>query len=145
MYESIIHMAGDKFQIQAQNHVHFITCTIIHWIDLFSRDNYRCILIESLKYCIKHKGLHIHAWVIMSNHIHLICYAEPPFQLSDVIRDFKSFTSKRFIAAIQDIPESRRKWLLNSFAFEAKRSRRKSASRPVWNWEKVFRPKAVFV
>lgn len=34
---------------------------------------------------------------------------------SDIIRDFKKFTSKKIIRAIIEEPESRREWLLDSF------------------------------
>ena len=47
------------------------------------------IVIDSLRYCQKNKGLNIYAWVIMSNHIHLILRSETN-NLSDIIRDFKN-------------------------------------------------------
>lgn len=51
----------------------------------------------------------------MSNHIHLLCKATKGFVLSDVIRDFKKFTSKRIIKTIIDDSESRREWMLDYF------------------------------
>jgi len=60
----------------------------------------------------------------MSNHIHLIVRAKEGFVLSHILRDFKKFTSKAIIAKILEIGESRREWLLNKFAFEAKRTAR---------------------
>ncbi len=39
-----------------------------------------------------------------------------PFELKDVIRDFKKFTSKKILSQIQNEPESRREWMLNSSA-----------------------------
>jgi hypothetical protein len=41
-----------------------------------------------------------------------------------VLRDLKKFTSKQIIKAIEEIPESRSKWLLDKFGFEARRTRR---------------------
>jgi REP element-mobilizing transposase RayT len=41
-------------------------------IDIFSRKEYRDIIVDSLNYCIQEKGLVVYGWVIMSNHIHLI-------------------------------------------------------------------------
>lgn len=70
------------------------------------------ILFENLRYCQKHKGLKIYAWVIMSNHCHLILRVEG-FKLSDVIRDFKKHTAKKIVEAIEkNEKESRKKWLL---------------------------------
>lgn len=84
-----------------QNALHFLTFTVVGWVDVFSRDKYREIIIDSLIYCQKEKGLIINAYVIMSNHVHLICYTKEPFQLSDFIRDFKKFTSKSILESIQ--------------------------------------------
>ena len=81
------------------------------WVDVFSRKEYADILEESLKYCQKEKGLKIHVWCIMSNHVHLI--ATEPNKLPDVLRDLKKFTSTSIIKAILDNPkESRKNWML---------------------------------
>ncbi len=45
---------------------------VVYWIDVFTRQRYRDILIDSLRYCQKEKGLEVFAYVVMSNHIHLI-------------------------------------------------------------------------
>lgn len=66
---------------------------------VFSRAVYTEILLESLIYCVKEKGLEIYAWVIMSNHCHLIISAKNK-NLSDIIKDFKKFTSKQIYNAI---------------------------------------------
>jgi REP element-mobilizing transposase RayT len=95
---------------------HFITCTVVNWIDVFSREHYKEIVIESLKYCIDSKGLTLHAWVIMSNHLHLIVSAKEGDKLADIIRDFKKYTSKQIIKAIEENQkESRREWMIWMF------------------------------
>jgi putative transposase len=95
---------------------HFITSSVVKWIDVFSREAYTEIVAESLKFCIEKKGLQLHEWVIMSNHIHLIASADEEKQLADVMRDMKKFTSQRIIAAIEaNLQESRRDWLLWMF------------------------------
>jgi REP element-mobilizing transposase RayT len=63
---------GDSYQIKDQEGCHFITCQVVGWADVFSRKAYRDIIIESLDYCIKNKGLIVYGFVIMTNHIHLI-------------------------------------------------------------------------
>jgi REP element-mobilizing transposase RayT len=113
-------MGGHR--ISNQQGSHFLTFTTVDWIDIFTRRRYRDILIDSLKYCQKHKGLIVNAYVIMSNHVHLIAKTEPPHSLSDFIRDFKKFTSTTIVKAIKTEPESRRKWLLDIMAKHAKRS-----------------------
>jgi len=49
-------------------------------------------------YCQKEKGLIIYAWCLMSNHLQLICQnADEEKSLTDIIRDFKTFTSNQII------------------------------------------------
>ena len=63
------------------------------------------------------------AYVIMSNHLHLIVRAKQGFKLSEILRDFKKFTSKAIVKRIIELHDSRIEWLLNKFAFEARRTR----------------------
>ncbi|MCZ2471903.1 transposase [Aquirufa ecclesiirivi] len=100
------------YSIQDPQGQYFITCTVHQWVDIFTRKLYVDILLESLRYCQQKKGLKIHAWVVMSNHIHLIVSSESE-NLSNIIRDFKKFTSKQIFKAIKSNPEeSRKNWLL---------------------------------
>ncbi|MEQ8576816.1 transposase [Fulvivirga sp.] len=117
-------MSGDRYKIQDQHACYFITMTVVHWIDVFSRRDYKDVIVESLNYCIAHKGLNLYAWVIMSNHIHIVGKVETELGMSGFLRDFKKFTSKKIMELIQEIPESRRDWLLDKFSFEARRTGR---------------------
>ncbi|MFL0163404.1 REP-associated tyrosine transposase [Aquirufa salirivi] len=100
------------YSIQEPQGQYFITCTVHQWVDVFTRKLYVDIILDSLRYCQQKKGLKIHAWVIMSNHIHLIVRSEAE-NLSNIIRDFKKFTSKQIFEAIKSNPEeSRKNWLL---------------------------------
>lgn len=97
--------------------IYFLTMTVVGWIDVFTRPIYKEIVIDSIKYCQKEKGLVVHAWVIMSNHIHLIASAEDGFHLSNILRDFKKFTSKKIVEQVKTSEESRRSWILRQFEF----------------------------
>jgi REP element-mobilizing transposase RayT len=106
-------MSEYGYKITDQNAIHFITFSVIQWVDALSRPQYKDIIVESLIYCQKEKGLNIHAWVIMSNHVHLICSAKEPFLLSDILRDFKKYTSAQLLKTIEDnTQESRKSWML---------------------------------
>lgn len=112
-----------KYKVRDQTDPTFITITVVDWVDVFIRLEYYRILAASLNYCIQNKGLRVHAYVYMTNHIHLIITSEDQ-ALQDIIRDFKKFTSKRLIEAIMEYTESRRVWLLKKFSFAAKRTKR---------------------
>jgi len=100
------------YQVHDQEGVYFITCTVHQWVDVFSRSTYIDILLKSLRFCQQEKGLLIYAWVVMSNHCHLIIGSKK-HKLSDIIRDFKKFTAKEIVEAIENNPqESRKSWLL---------------------------------
>ena len=96
--------------------IYFISFATVGWIDVFTRREYKDILIDSLAYCQKNKGLRLFSYVIMSNHLHLIGKAQDGFELSWIIRDFKKFTSKQIIKAIEENQkESRKEWMLSIF------------------------------
>ena len=105
-------MPAHKFH---DGYLHFVTATVVDWIDVFTRPAYAHTLIDSLSFCQQEKGLEIYAYVIMPSHIHMIIGASPGHKLSDIMRDFKQFTSRKIIRQIHEIPESRRTWLLDHF------------------------------
>src|ERR1700722_16049637 len=88
--------------------IHFLTLTVVDWVDVFTRANHKMTIVDSLKHCQKEKGLEIYAWVLMSNHLHMIASAanEKENTLSDILRDFKKFTSKKIIENIKEETES---------------------------------------
>jgi len=105
-----------KYKIRNQQGIYFVTFTIIRWIDVFIRRQYRDIMIDSLIFCQKNKGLMLYAYCIMSNHIHLIIGTSGKYKLEFIIRDIKKYTAFRIIKTIQNNPsESRREWLLKLF------------------------------
>jgi REP element-mobilizing transposase RayT len=96
--------------------LYFVSFAVVFWLDVFTRNDYKDILIASLKYCQKEKGMQIVAWCIMTNHMHLIFRTTGSFQPQLVLGDFKRFTSKKIVKAIKEHPkESRREYLLDHF------------------------------
>lgn len=114
---------GVKHTIK-KNTSYYLTLTIVGWIDVFTRENHKNAIIESLRYCIKTKGLNVYAYCLMTNHLHLIVNCNEPNNLSDVIRDFKRHTVKAIISQITNEPESRREWMLQLFKDEADKTKR---------------------
>lgn len=112
-------MQENGCKINDQTKAHFITATVVDWVDVFSGKAYRNIVIASLSFCIKNKGMILYGYVIMSNHIHLIVQSNEG-KLSDLIRDFKKFTAKSILETIENEPESRRDWMLKRFEFACK-------------------------
>lgn len=107
------------YKIGKDDGAYFITLQIVGWVDIFTRKIYRDIVIECIKYCQTKKGLNLFAYVIMSNHIHMLAQSEQD-NLSGFIRDFKHYTSQRFLEVLFDGHESRRDWMEIVFAYHGK-------------------------
>ena len=106
---------SEKYKIWDQKKAYFLTMSVVGWIDVFTRKNHKLAIISSLKYCQKEKGLAIFGYCLMPSHLHLIARAENNFSLSDILRDFKKFTSKAILTQIQTENESRRDWMMEYF------------------------------
>ena len=91
------------------NGIYYLTTTVVEWVDVFTRPVYRDIIVEALKYCQKEKGLVLYSWCLMSNHLHWIASAADGFNLSDIIRDFKKYTSKKIVSEIESNQQESRK------------------------------------
>ena len=108
------------FVVFPHDTIFFVTITVIDWVDVFTREEYKRIIADSLDFCRRKKGLCLYAWVLMSNHIHLIVsHDESNDKLAATIGDLKKFTAKNVINAIIENPqESRKEWLLKHFEEE---------------------------
>ena len=113
---------------------HFITCTIVGWLPVFTRTSYLDLVTASLTFCREQKGLHLHAYVILDNHLHLMVSAD---NLSQVIRDFKRHTAGEILALAR---QENKLWLLQQFEFL--KSLHKSNSRHQV-WQEGFHPQAI--
>ncbi len=58
-------MSGDRYFIRDQNAIYFLTPTVVEWLDVFTRNNHRRVIVDSLNYCIINKGLNVHAWCLI--------------------------------------------------------------------------------
>lgn len=124
--------------------LYFVTATVVDWIDIFTRPVYKHIVLESLQYCQQKKGLSIYDWVLMTNHLHLIVSVKGEVPLSDILRDFKKFTSKKIIETLQqDQQESRKRWMLSPFEYAGQNDRKIKRYR-FWqegvNCQEIFLP-----
>ncbi len=134
--------------------LYFVSFAVVGWLDVFTRNDYKDILVESLQYCQKNKGMEIHAWCIMTNHVHLIFRSINDQNPELLLGDFKRFTSNKIITAIQENPrESRKEFLLEFFKKEADKSSNvkhyqfwRHDSKPIELWSnKVIQQKIAYI
>jgi REP element-mobilizing transposase RayT len=115
--------------------VYFITFAVQGWVDVFTRNEYKNMIVDNLAYCQNNKGLELFAWCLMTNHLHLIARAEEGTTLSIILRDFKKYTSKAILQAIvNNDRESRREWLLTQFKTEKGNRFWRGDNRPIELW-----------
>jgi len=98
-----------KYKFSDSQATYFITATVVYWIDVFTRNEYKDILLDSILHCQQHQGLHVHAWVLMPNHLHMIYSVADGKNPALVLKNIKSFTALKIIDAIINNPQESRK------------------------------------
>ena len=101
-----------KYKFQNPTAVYFVSFATVYWLDIFTRQAYLTILEQAVEHCRKEKGMEVFAYCFMPSHVHFVFRSdnEDP---SGLLRDFKGFTAKKIIKAIEENPqESRKEWLL---------------------------------
>ncbi|MEO7923099.1 MAG: transposase [Chitinophagaceae bacterium] len=73
----------------------FFTASIKGWYKLLQGDNYKVIIIKSLRFLVQDNRIKLYAFVIMADHIHLIWQMKPPIHPQDLQRDFLKYTAQR--------------------------------------------------
>ncbi len=105
-----------KYKFMDNDGIYFVSFATVSWVDVFTRPLYNEVFMDSVRYCQQNKGLSLHAWCLMSNHVHLVFSRSGQYSHSDILRDLKKFTSKKLIEAIEGNPsESRKEWMMNIF------------------------------
>jgi len=87
--------------------VYFVSFAVIEWLDVFTRNDYKDIVVDSLRYCQQEKGMEIFAWprgLGVTNHVHLIFRSSGKQKPELLLGDLKRFTSKAIVKAIIDNP-----------------------------------------
>lgn len=116
---------------------YFLTFTVVGWIDVFTRREYVDIIFQNLEFCRSNKGLEIFHYALMPSHLHLIARRKQGL-LSEVVRDYKSYTAKQLLKAIAENPrESRKEWMLAMFREHARTSAQNSE---LMFWQKTSHP-----
>ncbi len=119
---------------------YFITCTVVDWISVFTVDSYCRIVLNSLAYVRANKKTQLNAYVLMPTHLHAVLWPEKGVSLSDILRDFKRFTSR----AISREAERRGDcYLLQAFA-EARQQGRAQVVSQYQVWQEGSHPEAIY-
>jgi putative transposase len=90
-------MARSRYQVLGTT-PHFVTCSVVEWIPLFSQPELVAIVLDALRFLQQEQRLTLHSYVVMENHLHLVASAA---DLSKEMGNFKSFTARSMIDYLQ--------------------------------------------
>ena len=91
-------MCRARYKIVEVKQPHFITCTVLHWLPVFTRPNSVQIIIDCLNHLKNSDGLKLYGFVILENHLHLIISSD---DLPRTIHKFKSYTAKSILQLLK--------------------------------------------
>ena len=90
-------MGRSRYVIIAPDQPHFLTCTVVEWLPVFTRPEAVKILLDSWSYLREHQQFRLYGYVILENHLHLVAQAP---RLDKCMASFKSFTAVKLIALL---------------------------------------------
>ncbi|OIO18786.1 MAG: hypothetical protein AUJ37_04765 [Candidatus Magasanikbacteria bacterium CG1_02_41_34] len=126
-----------RVNLSQQNMPHFVTLTVIEWIDIFTKPEYFKVITDSLMFCRKNKGLRVYEYVIMTNHIHMIVGTPEANNLSQVLSDFKKYTTRELWKLLE---KDNRSYILN--ILNNSYNRKKGYVTQIWQRENY--PKVIY-
>lgn len=91
-------MSRSRYKIFENEYPHFLTCTIVGWLPVFTRPEAAKIGLDSWQFLQDSDRIQLFGYVILENHLHLVAAAD---DLSKEIGDFKSFTARRIIDLLE--------------------------------------------
>jgi putative transposase len=101
-----------KYKFYNSDGVYFVSFAVVYWIDLFVREEFCNIFIDTLKYYQEKDRLELFAYCIMPSHIHLI-FRDKQKEPEMLLGHIKKYSSKRIQESIINNPqESRKEWIL---------------------------------
>jgi len=127
-------MGRSRYKIHEQTHPHFMTCTILHWIPIFTRVETTNIVFDTLRYLQNNDNLKLYSYVILENHLHLIVSSD---DIAKSMRSFKSYTAKQILKLLQ---EKNVKTILDQLSFY-KKAHKVDATYQLW--QEGYAPKLI--
>lgn len=92
-----------RYKITPESNTYFITTSTHLWVPILFNETVFKILLDSLKYCRENKGLHLHGYVIMTNHLHALISHNSHDEIPNIVRDFKRHTATEIKAYLQNL------------------------------------------
>ncbi|HEY2412652.1 MAG TPA: transposase [Pirellulaceae bacterium] len=91
-------MSRTRYRFGDNRQPHFITCTVVAWLPIFTRPDAVQILLDSWRFLQNEWRMTLLGYVVLENHLHFIAAAE---NLGKEVGDFKSYTAKKLIELLE--------------------------------------------
>ncbi|MFA7242948.1 MAG: hypothetical protein WC091_22810 [Sulfuricellaceae bacterium] len=91
-------MGRSRYVILEPDKPHFLTCTVVEWLPVFTRPDSVQILLDCWRHLRANEGLRLFGYVILENHLHFLAQAP---HLDKCVSSFKSFTAARLIELLK--------------------------------------------
>jgi REP element-mobilizing transposase RayT len=127
-------MGRSRYRFGESPFPHFLTCTVVGWLPVFTRQETVQILLDSWQYLQDEARLDLLGYVVLENHVHFIASAE---NLGKEVGDFKSYTARR---VIDYLSEHHVQTLLDGLAYHKARHK---DDRPFQLWQEGSHPQVI--
>ena len=126
-----------KYKFHDNDKLYFISFATVNWIDVFVREEYMQVIIDSWRHCQNKKGLEIYGWCLMPSHVHMIIGSKKD-KLEDIVRDMKKHISSTIKTVIKNNnSESRKDWIV----WMMERAGKKNGNNKDWQfWQQHNQP-----
>jgi REP element-mobilizing transposase RayT len=91
-------MTRTRYRIGETEYPYFLTCTVVGWLPVFTRQESVAILFDSWRFLQENGRLTLYGYVVLENHLHFIAQGE---EIAEQVGDFKSFTARRIIDLLE--------------------------------------------
>tara|TARA_R110000764_G_scaffold112761_3_gene199625 strand:+ start:374 stop:907 length:534 start_codon:yes stop_codon:yes gene_type:complete len=91
-------MGRSRYVITEREKPHFLTCTVVDWLPLFTRPALVEILLDCWRYQQANQGLKLYGYVVLENHLHYVAQAP---DLAKCVSGFKSYTARQILNHLQ--------------------------------------------
>ena len=127
-------MGRSRYKIYEPTHPHFVTCTILHWLPIFTRVQSTQIIFDSIKFLQNKDNLKLYAYVILENHLHMVLSSN---DLHKSMQSFKQYTAKQILELLK---KENAKIILDQLMFYKKANHKEKTYQV---WEEGYQPKLI--
>jgi REP element-mobilizing transposase RayT len=118
-------MGRSRYKVYKPTNPHFVTCTILHCLPIFTRQESVQSIIDSLKFLQQKDNLKLYAYVILENHLHMI------IQSNDIEKSMKSFKQYTAKSLLELLKKENIKTILEQLQFY-KKAHHKATDYQIW-------------